>query len=65
MDMPEELKKKIIDPEMKTTDIVLMEKWSEDLISVFNSIGICIRPPSLQSLGPTSIARLLRACGSR
>ena len=62
MDMPEELKKKIIDPEMKTTDIVLMEKWSEDLISVFNSIGICIRPPSLQSLGPTSIARLLRAC---
>ena len=62
MDMPEELKKKIIDPEMKTTDIVLMEKWSEDLISVFNSIGICTRPPSLQSLGPTSIARLLQAC---
>lgn len=62
MDMPKELKKKIIDPEMKTTDIVLMEKWSEDLISVFNSIGICIRPPSLQSIGPTSIARLLQAC---
>ena len=47
---------------MKTTDIVLMEKWSEDLISVFNSIGICIRPPSLQSVGPTSIAQILRAC---
>ena len=62
IDMPLELKEQVIDSELKTTDIVLMEKWSEDIISVFNSIGICIRPPSLQSLGPTSIARMLRAC---
>ena len=62
MDMPEEMKKKIINPERKTTDIVLMEKWSEDLISVFNALGICIRPPSLQSQGPNSIARMLQAC---
>jgi aldehyde:ferredoxin oxidoreductase len=62
MDMPEELKKKIIDPDLKTTDIVLMEKWSEDLITVFNSIGVCIRPPSLQALGPTSVAKMLETC---
>jgi aldehyde:ferredoxin oxidoreductase len=62
MDMPEDLKKKIIDPELKTTDIVLMEKWSEDLIAVFNSIGICTRPPSLQTLGPKSIAKMLQTC---
>ena len=58
LDMPADLKQSIIDPELKTTDIVLMEKWSEDLITVFNAIGICTRPPSLQTLGPTSIARM-------
>nr|HID57704.1 aldehyde ferredoxin oxidoreductase [Desulfobacterales bacterium] len=60
IDMPDDLKKKIIDPERKTTDIVLMEKWSEDLITLFNCIGICTRPPSLQALGPASIARMLQ-----
>ena len=37
-----------------------MEKWSEDIISVFNSVGICTRPTSLQALGPTSIARMFQ-----
>ena len=60
MDMPENLKKKIFDPDLKTTDIILMQKWSEDLMTVFNSIGICIRPPSLQALGPTSIAKMFQ-----
>jgi aldehyde:ferredoxin oxidoreductase len=60
MDMPENLKKKIFDPDLKTTDIILMLKWSEDLMTVFNSIGICIRPPSLQALGPTSIAKMFQ-----
>ena len=60
IDMPEDLKKKIFDPDLKTTDIVLMQKWSEDLMTVFNSIGICIRPPSLQALGPTSIAKMFQ-----
>ena len=60
IDMPEDLKKKIFDPDLKTTDIILMQKWSEDLMTVFNSIGICIRPPSLQALGPTSIAKMFQ-----
>ena len=60
LDMPERMKKKIIDPDLKKTDIALMEKWSEDLISVFNSIGICTRPPSLQALGPSRIARMFQ-----
>jgi len=62
LDIPDETKQKIISSDGKTTDIVLMEKWAEDLIAVFNSIGICTRPPSLQSLGPNSIARMLSAC---
>lgn len=62
IDMPENVKRKIISPDRKTTDIILMEKWSEDLIAIFNAIGICTRPPSLQAQGPTSIARMLRAC---
>ncbi len=61
MDMLEEVKVEAIDPELKTTDIVSMEKWSEDIITVFNAIGICIRPPSLQALGPYSIAQMLKA----
>ncbi len=61
-DMPDEMKQRIVSPDGKTTDIALMEKWSEDLIAVFNSVGICTRPPSLQSLGPNSIARMLSAC---
>lgn len=60
-DMPEDLKARVIDPELKTADIVLMEKWSEDLITVFNSVGICIRPPSLQALGPSAVARMFQA----
>jgi len=62
MDMPEAVKEKIIDQERKTTDIILMEKWSEDLIAVFNALGICTRPPSLQAQGPNSIACMLQAC---
>lgn len=62
IDMPEDVKEKIFGPERKTTDIVLMEKWSEDLIAVFNAIGICTRPPSLQAQGPAAIARMLTAC---
>ncbi|MBN2568077.1 MAG: aldehyde ferredoxin oxidoreductase family protein [Deltaproteobacteria bacterium] len=62
IDMPEDVKKRIIDPDLKTADILLMEKWSEDLITVFNSIGICTRPPSLQTLGPTRVAKMFQTC---
>ena len=57
-DMPENIKDSIFDKDRKQVDIAGMSKWSEDLISVYNSVGLCIRPPVLQSIGPSAIARL-------
>ncbi|MDP3386693.1 MAG: aldehyde ferredoxin oxidoreductase family protein [Eubacteriales bacterium] len=57
-DMPEDVKENIFDKDIKQVDIAEMSKWSEDLISVYNSVGLCIRPPVLQSIGPSAIARL-------
>jgi aldehyde:ferredoxin oxidoreductase len=58
LDMPEQLKQEIFDPETKDTDIPKMSKWSEDLISLYNATGMCIRPPVLHTVGPTLIAGL-------
>ncbi|HAE41388.1 MAG TPA: aldehyde ferredoxin oxidoreductase, partial [Clostridiales bacterium] len=58
LDMPDKIKDIIFDDDRKQVDIAQMSKWSEDLISVYNSVGLCIRPPVLQSVGPSAIARL-------
>ncbi|MCG8400774.1 MAG: aldehyde ferredoxin oxidoreductase family protein [Firmicutes bacterium] len=58
LDMPGELKQKIFDPHTRDVDIPGMSKWSEDLISVYNAAGMCIRPPVLHTVGPTLIAGL-------
>lgn len=60
-DMPEDIKESIFDKDRKQVDIARMSKWSEDLISVYNSVGLCIRPPVLQAIGPSAIARLYSA----
>lgn len=57
-DMPEKIKQEVFDPETKDVNIPKMSKWSEDLISVYNTIGMCIRPPVLQAVGPTLLAKL-------
>ncbi|QGT98767.1 Tungsten-containing aldehyde:ferredoxin oxidoreductase [Candidatus Syntrophocurvum alkaliphilum] len=54
--VPASLKKEIIDLENSRVNIPKMGKWSEDLITVFNSLGICIRPPILNAMGPTFLA---------
>jgi len=38
-----------------------MAKWSEDLITIYNSIGMCIRPPVLHTVGPVLFSRLTSA----
>ncbi|WP_432665475.1 aldehyde ferredoxin oxidoreductase family protein [Wukongibacter baidiensis] len=58
LDMPEEVKKQIFNDKDRDVDIPKMSKWSEDLISVYNTVGICIRPPILNTVGPSLIARL-------
>jgi aldehyde:ferredoxin oxidoreductase len=61
LDMPEALKKEIfVDPPSKV-DIPRMAKYSEDLITIINSTGLCIRPPVHRALGPGFYARALTA----
>lgn len=56
LDMPEDVKAEIFDEETQDISIPKMSKWAEDLISVYNAMGLCIRPPVLQSIGPTLLA---------
>ncbi|EAX48948.1 tungsten-containing aldehyde ferredoxin oxidoreductase [Thermosinus carboxydivorans Nor1] len=59
LDIPRNLKNEIFEGD--NVNIPKMSKWAEDLISVFNSVGICIRPPVLQTIGPKYIAQLFSA----
>ena len=61
LDMPARLKEEIFDPATGDVDIPKMAKWSEDLIAVYNSLGMCIRPPVLHTVGPTLFSRLFSA----
>lgn len=61
LDMPEELKSQAIDLESDTIDIAVMSRWAEDLINLFNALGVCIRPPVEHRLGPTILARAYKA----
>jgi aldehyde:ferredoxin oxidoreductase len=61
LDMPAGLKKEIFGDPPGYVDIARMAKYSEDLITILNSVGMCIRPPVLRSLGPDFFARALKA----
>ena len=61
LDMPEHLKREIFDPVTRDVNIPRMAKWSEDLLALYNSLGVCIRPPLLHTIGPTILARLYSA----
>jgi aldehyde:ferredoxin oxidoreductase len=58
LDMPQKIKEEIFHPESKDVNIPKMSKWAEDLISLYNTLGMCIRPPVLQAVGPTLLAEL-------
>ncbi|MGI5920136.1 MAG: aldehyde ferredoxin oxidoreductase family protein [Syntrophomonadaceae bacterium] len=61
LDMPDDIKKQAIDLETDTVDIAVMSKWSEDLINLFNTLGVCIRPPVMNNIGPTILAEAVTA----
>ncbi len=61
LDMPEELKSAAIDLENDTVDIAYMSKWAEDLLNLYNSIGVCIRPPVMETIGPTILSEVYTA----
>jgi len=58
-DIFDDWKKKIFDFENNRISIPYMSAWSLDHMNVVNSLGTCIRPPILWSLGPTIYAKLL------
>lgn len=59
-DIFEDWKNKIFDYENNRISIPHMAAWSLDHINVVNSLGTCIRPPVLWSLGPTIYSKLLK-----
>ncbi len=59
--MPAALKEKIFGTPPSRVNIPWMIRYAEDLITIINSIGFCIRPPVLRSLGPDFYARALNA----
>lgn len=61
LDMPEELKEEIFSTPAGDVDIARMAKWSEDLISLYNATGMCIRPPVLHTVGPTLLSQMYSA----
>lgn len=61
LDMPEVLKKEIFGEPPFKVDIPRMAVYSEDLITIINSAGLCIRPPVHRGLGPAFYARALAA----
>ena len=61
LDMPAGLKEAAFDPVTRDVGIPVMAKWSEDLITIYNSIGMCIRPPVLHTVGPVLFSRLTSA----
>lgn len=61
LDMPEDLKSQIFGEPPAKVNIPRMAKYAEDLITIINSTGLCIRPPSHRSLGPDFYARTLSA----
>ncbi|KJS80960.1 MAG: aldehyde:ferredoxin oxidoreductase [Peptococcaceae bacterium BICA1-8] len=58
LDIFEGEKEKIFDFQTRDVNIAAMSKWAEDLISVYNTLGVCIRPPVLQSIGPNLLSKL-------
>jgi len=61
LDMPADLKAQAIDLDDDTTDIAVMSYWAENLINLFNSLGVCIRPPVEHRIGPTILTEAFTA----
>ncbi len=61
MDIFDDWKQRIFDFERNTVNIPYMAAWSQDMMNIVNSMGICIRPPVVYSLGPTIYSEALTA----
>jgi aldehyde:ferredoxin oxidoreductase len=61
VDMPQSLKERVLSSQLKKTSIPKMAKYSEELMVLLNSMGLCIRPPVLRTIGPSLMAEAFNA----
>jgi aldehyde:ferredoxin oxidoreductase len=61
VDMPQSAKDSILDTQLRKTHIPAMAKYSEELMVLLNSMGLCIRPPVLRTIGPSLMAEAFNA----
>jgi aldehyde:ferredoxin oxidoreductase len=61
VDMPQSVKESILNTQLKKTYIPAMAKYSEELMVLLNSMGLCIRPPVLRTIGPSLMAEVFNA----
>ena len=65
LDIPKWLKADIFGEPPQSVNLPQMLVYAENLIALINSVGFCIRPPVLRSLGPDFYARALTAVTGR
>jgi aldehyde:ferredoxin oxidoreductase len=65
LDMPEPLKREIFGEPPTGVNLPRMVAYAENLITIINCVGFCLRPPVLRSLGPDYFARALQAATGR
>ncbi len=61
VDIPQSVKKNVLNIQLKKTYIPAMTKYSEELVVLLNSMGLCIRPPVLRTIGPALMAEAFDA----
>ena len=61
MDIPHRLKEEIFGRVPHKVDIPKMAKYAEEIITLINATGICIRPPVLRTFGPELFSQGLHA----
>jgi aldehyde:ferredoxin oxidoreductase len=65
LDMPDAVKKEIFGEPPTGVNLPRMTAYAENLITIINCVGFCLRPPVLRSLGPDYFARALQAVTGR
>ena len=61
VDMPQSVKESVLNTQLKRTYIPKMAQYSEELMVLLNSMGLCIRPPVLRTIGPSLMAEAFNA----
>jgi aldehyde:ferredoxin oxidoreductase len=61
VDIPQAIKESVLNAPLKKTHIPAMAKYSEELMVLLNSMGLCIRPPVLRTIGPSLMAEAFNA----